>query len=167
VGLPVPDYTTLCRRAGTLPVQLPKRASGGLHLVMDSSGLKVYGEGEWKVRQHGYRQRRTWRKFHLSVEERPLEIQEVTVTEAATDDASQVGGLREASDEVDQVSAEGSYDKRQVYTVCQQRGVKRIAIPPRPTPPSGRLATARRRPIRAMAIYGVFGRSDASGGNGK
>jgi len=131
VDLPVPDYTTLCRRGGTLPVQLPRRASGGLHLVIDSSGLKVYGEGEWKVRQHGYSKRRTWRKFHVSVEERTLEIQEVTVTEAGTDDASQAERLLEASDEVDQVSADGSYDKGKVYAACQQRAVKRIAIPPR------------------------------------
>ncbi len=129
--LPVPDYSTLSRRAATLKVSLPRRAQRGLHLVIDSSGLKVYGEGEWKVRQHGYSQRRTWRKFHISVDERSLEIQEVTLTEAGSDDASQVEDLLEASDEVDQVSADGSYDKRKVYQACQKQGVKRIVIPPR------------------------------------
>lgn len=59
VGLPVPDYTTLCRRSATARVTLPKRAEGPLHLALDSTGLKVYGEGEWKVRQHGYSKRRT------------------------------------------------------------------------------------------------------------
>jgi hypothetical protein len=59
-------------------------------LLIDSSGLKVYGEGEWKVRQHGYSKPRTWRKFHIRVEERTLEIQEITLTEAGTDDANQV-----------------------------------------------------------------------------
>lgn len=131
LDLPVPDYSTLSRRARDLAVILPKRASGNLHVVIDSSGLKVYGEGEWKVRQHGYSQHRTWRKFHLSVEERTLEIQEVTLTEAGTDDASQVAALLEGSDEVDQVSGDGSYDKRKAYEACQQRGVKHIAIPPR------------------------------------
>jgi hypothetical protein len=129
--LPVPDYSTLSRRAAHLKVKLPRRVGRGLHLVIDSWGLKVYGEGEWKVRQHGYSQRRTWRKFHISVDERSLEIQEVTLTEAGSDDASQVADLLAASDEVDQVSADGSYDKRKVYRACQEQGVKRIAIPPR------------------------------------
>ena len=53
VDLAVPDYTTLCRRAATVRITLPKKATGPLHLVLDSTGLKVYGEGEWKVRQHG------------------------------------------------------------------------------------------------------------------
>ncbi len=51
LDLPVPDYTTLCRRAATLRITRPKRAEGPLHLVLDSTGLKIYGEGEWKVRQ--------------------------------------------------------------------------------------------------------------------
>ena len=70
VDLPVPDYTTLCRRAATVRITLPKKADGPLHLVLDSTGLKVYGEGEWKVRQHGYSKRRTWLKLHLAVDPR-------------------------------------------------------------------------------------------------
>jgi hypothetical protein len=130
ITLPIPNYTTLSRPGRTVEVALPKRASGGLHLVIDSSGLKVYGEGEWKVRQHGYSKQRTWRKFHLSIEERTLEIQEVTLTEAGTDDASQMDNLLEATEEIDQVSADGGYDKRKAYESCQRPGVKRMAIPP-------------------------------------
>jgi len=130
IDLPVPDYTTLSRRARMVSIRLPKRARGALHLVLDSSGLKVYGEGEWKVRQHGYSKHRTWRKFHISVEERSLEIQEVTLTEAGTDDASQVEPLLEATDEIDQVSADGAYDKRKAYDACQKHKVKCVAIPP-------------------------------------
>ena len=67
--LSVPDYTTLCRRRRSLDVTLPRRhKSEPLHVVVDSTGLKVYGEGEWKVRQHGWSRRRTWRKLHLGVE---------------------------------------------------------------------------------------------------
>lgn len=61
IRLPVPDHSTLSRRGKTLQVRLPKKSSGSLHLVLDSTGLKIYGEGEWKVRQHGYSKRRTWR----------------------------------------------------------------------------------------------------------
>src|SRR3954451_10641880 len=60
LNLPVPDYTTLCRRAATVRITLPKKARGPFRLVIDSTGLKVYGEGEWKVRRHGYSKRRTW-----------------------------------------------------------------------------------------------------------
>ena len=67
--LPVPNYSTICRRVQTLQVKLPVIHSGEpLHLVVDSTGAKVYGEGEWKVRQHGYSKRRTWRKVHLALD---------------------------------------------------------------------------------------------------
>jgi hypothetical protein len=65
VDLPVPDRSTLLKRSKTLQVRLPKRSSGSLNLVMDSTGLKEYGEGEWKVRQHGYSKHQTWSKLHL------------------------------------------------------------------------------------------------------
>src|SRR3982751_798340 len=87
VALPVPDYTTLCRRAATVRVTLPKRAEGPLHLVLDSTGLKVYGEGEWKVRQHGYSKRRTWLKLHLAVDPRTHEIRAAMVTDPGVTDA--------------------------------------------------------------------------------
>ncbi|KAF1012689.1 MAG: hypothetical protein E5299_01121 [Burkholderia gladioli] len=67
-SLPVPNYTTLCRRAKTLDVELLiLRDNEPIHLFVDSTGLKVYGEGEWKVRQHGYSKPRTWRKVHLAL----------------------------------------------------------------------------------------------------
>jgi len=59
VELSSPDHTTLSRHGKALKVNLPKHKTGNLHVVIDSSGLKVYGEGEWKVRQHGYSKRRT------------------------------------------------------------------------------------------------------------
>ncbi len=66
VDLAVPDYTTLCRRRQRLAVRLPVRAQQqALHLVVDATGLKVYGEGEWKVRQHGWSKHRTWRKVEF------------------------------------------------------------------------------------------------------
>jgi len=68
LDLEVPDHTTLGRRAAAVRITLPKRAEGPLHLVLDSTGLKVYGEGEWKVRTHGYSKRRTWLKLHLAVD---------------------------------------------------------------------------------------------------
>ncbi len=67
--LPVPNYTTLSRRAQNLNVVLPVSRTGEpLHLVIDSTGLKLYGEGEWKVRKHGWSKQRTWRKVHLAMD---------------------------------------------------------------------------------------------------
>lgn len=64
----VPDHSTLSKRGKTLHVRLPKKTNGSLNLVLDSTGLKIYGEGEWKVRKHGYSKHRTWRKLHMGAD---------------------------------------------------------------------------------------------------
>jgi len=132
VELSVPDYTTLSRRAAKLSVSLPVQSSEPIHLVMDSSGLKIYGEGEWKVRQHGVSKRRTWRKLHLGVDEARGEIQAVMLSEASLDDAAAVPVLlAETQAPIEQVSGDGAFDKSKVYDTCQQQGITRITIPPR------------------------------------
>ena len=69
---PVPVYTTLCRRQRTLVVSLGARPNkGGVHLLVDSTGIKMTGEGEWKTRKHGASYRRQWRKVHLAIELAP------------------------------------------------------------------------------------------------
>jgi hypothetical protein len=129
--LPVPDYSTLCRRAATVRITLPKRASGPLHLVIDSTGLKVYGEGEWKVRQHGYSRRRTWLKLHLAVDPESHEIQAAMVTEPGVTDAEMVPPLLEQVDNtVESAAADGAYDRRSVYEALDGRGARAV-IPPR------------------------------------
>ncbi len=83
MGLPlkVPDYTTLSRRQAKLGVKIPSLIpNDGTHVVIDSTGLKIFGEGEWKVRQHGYENRRTWRKRHLGVDESTQEIVAAVLT---------------------------------------------------------------------------------------
>jgi hypothetical protein len=132
VEVTVPDYTTLCKRSADLMVDLPISGSQeAKHLVVDSTGLKIYGEGEWKVRQHGYSKRRTWRKLHLSVDEATQEIQALELTEAGVDDA-QAGRqlLDDTPGPIEQVSGDGTYDKRKFYAACAQREVDRIAVPP-------------------------------------
>jgi len=132
VEVPIPDYSTLSRRAQTLTVTLPTTTTGPIHAVLDSTGLKIFGEGEWKVRQHGYSQRRTWRKLHLNVDEATGEIQAEELTAASVDDAEMAGPLLEQTRaEVKQMSADGAYDKEKVYTAAQMQGVATITIPPR------------------------------------
>ena len=129
----VPDYTTLCKRSADLMVSLPTRnPDEPKHIVMDSTGLKIYGEGEWKVRQYGSSKRRTWRKLHLSVDEATHEIQALALTEASIDDAEAGRQLLDDTlGNIEQVSADGSYDKRKFYHACTARKVKHITIPPR------------------------------------
>jgi len=132
IDLKVPDYTTLCKRARHLSIELPTTASGPIHAVMDSSGLKIYGEGEWKVRQHGYSKRRTWRKLHLSVDRAAREVQAVVLSEVNVDDAEAGRDLlSQTQAPIEKLSADGAYDKRKVYQSCEAHKVQQVNIPPR------------------------------------
>ncbi|HIG56413.1 MAG TPA: IS5 family transposase, partial [Candidatus Handelsmanbacteria bacterium] len=92
--LAVPDYSTLSRRQGTLKVALPVQPTDGpMHLVVDSTGLKVYGEGEWTARQHGASTRRTWRKLHLAINANTQDIVAQQLTKAYAADARQLKPL--------------------------------------------------------------------------
>ena len=136
VDLAVPDHTTLSRRHADLKVALPVQPRHEpMHLVVDSTGLKVYGEGEWKVRQHGWRKRRTWRKWHIGVHETTGEIVAQTLTSAGQDDASQVAPLLDpVPTPVQTFTADGAYDKRKVFQALAnpKQGVPiHPCIPPR------------------------------------
>jgi hypothetical protein len=133
VTLAVPDHSTLSRRGRTVQIRLPKRVHGPLQIVMDSSGLKVFGEGEWKVRQHGWSKRRTWRKIHLSVDVLSGEVQAAMLSTAGVSDAEMVESLLTQIDApLAGVVADGAYDKRRVYTTLQARAPDaEIVIPPR------------------------------------
>ncbi len=131
VELSVPDYTTLCRRRRSLEVELPRRQkSEPLHLVVDSTGIKVYGEGEWKVRQHGWSRRRTWRKLHIGVDEATHELVVAVVSTNSFKDSQLLPDLLEQVEEqISQVSADGAYDSRDCYDLIREREA-RAAIPP-------------------------------------
>ncbi len=131
LDLDVPDYSTLCRRAKALQITLPKVAEGPLHLVIDSTGLKVYGEGEWKVRQHGYSKRRTWIKLHLAIDPESHEIRAAMVSDPGVTDAEAMPDLLEPEEgQVEAVEADGAFDRRGVYEALERRGARAI-IPPR------------------------------------
>ena len=83
-----PDFSTLCRRQRTLNVGLSYRGSKGpLHLLIDSTGIKAEGEGEWNARKHGGPKRRIWRKIHIGIDEETLEVRTVEVTSSNVGDA--------------------------------------------------------------------------------
>ena len=131
VELSVPCYTTLSRRRQSLEIELPRRQKHEpLHMVVDSTGIKVYGEGEWKVRQHGYTRRRTWRKLHLSVDEATHEFVAVVVSTNSFKDSQILPDLLEQiEDEITQVTADGAYDTRNCYDAIRRREA-RATIPP-------------------------------------
>lgn len=133
LALAVADHSTLSRRGRTVQIRLPKRVRGPLQVVLDSSGLKVYGEGEWKVRQHGWSKRRTWRKMHLSVDTASGEVQAAMLSTAGVSDAEMVELLlMQIEEPLAGVAADGAYDKRLVYDRLQARAPDaEIVIPPR------------------------------------
>jgi hypothetical protein len=132
LDLSVMDFSQLSRRCATLEVALPRsKSSQPLHLVVDSTGVKVFGEGEWKVRQHGYTKRRTWRKLHLGADAETGEIVTAVVTTNNVADSQVLEEmLEQVEGDIQQVSGDGSYDKRNCYDAIGKRKA-RAAIPPR------------------------------------
>jgi Transposase DDE domain len=133
IDLPVPDHSTLSKRGKTLKVNLPKKSSGSLNIVLDSTGLKIYGEGEWKVRKHGYSKRRTWRKLHLGGNPDTGEILAVVLTEnRVSDDAVVKAMLEQIEESLLSCAGDGAYDKRKVYEALNEHSPEAdILIPPR------------------------------------
>ena len=131
LNLPVPSASQLCRRRQTLEVALPRaKSQPPVHLVVDSTGVKVCGEGEWKVRQHGYSSRRTWRKLHLGVDENTgMVLAAVVTTNNYSDGQILPDLLAQVEEELSQVSADGAYDKRNGYDTIRTRGAT-ATIPP-------------------------------------
>jgi IS5 family transposase len=133
IHLPVPDHSTLSKRSKILQVELPRKTSASLNLVLDSTGLKIYGEGEWKVRKHGYSKHRSWRKLHLGSNPDNGEIQAVLLTEnSVSDDAVVKELLEQIEDCLLACAADGAYDKRRVYNALNKHSPEvEILIPPR------------------------------------
>ena len=102
----IPHYTTLCRRQKTLDVLLPRQTAGkAFHLVVDATGLKVYGEGEWQVNTHGKTRRRVWRKIHLGLDEATGDLVACEVTDSGTHDTEELPEiLDQVEDPIAQVS---------------------------------------------------------------
>jgi hypothetical protein len=132
---PVPDYSTLSRRQKTLQVQLPCRRSGDgpLDLLIDSTGIKFVGEGEWKRKKHGAEYRRQWRKVHLAIDAKTLEIRAIEVTDNSVGDAPMLPELLAQiaqGQEIGSVCADGAYDTKACHEAIAQRNAQAI-IPPR------------------------------------
>lgn len=127
--LPVMHYSTLSRRARRLQLSLaePQRIR---HLVIDSTGLKLYGEGEWKVRLHGADKRRTWRKLHIAMDAERWQITSAIITDKDELDRHLLPPLMKQTNEVMGVCADAAYDFEQCYWAIKSCQAVPL-IPPR------------------------------------
>ncbi len=167
IDIAVPDHTTLSRRGRGVTI-IPKCAARAepLHLLVDSTGLKMYGEGEWLDQQHGLRSRRRWRKLHLGLD---ADTQEIVAAELTPDDVGDVSVLPELLDQVgadiSSMTADGAYDGEAVYNaVAARHPAAAVVIPPRATAvPSQTTTTQRDRHLAAIAEHGRIAWQRSSG----
>jgi hypothetical protein len=173
LDLSVPDHTTLSRRAESLevPVPRPKAGSAPMHLLVDSTGLKLCGPGEWLIEKHSTRVRRSWRKLHIGVDADTGRIVASELTTNDVDDGSQVGPLLDqVTGPVASVTGDGAYDQDGVSrSVAERHPDARIIVPPRSgAVPSKTVETAptqRDRHLQLIAEKGRMGWQKASGYN--
>lgn len=134
LGWAVPDFSTLSRRQKALKVNIPYRSSEGpLHLLVDSKGIKVEGEGEWNARKHGGTKRRVWRMIHIGIDEKTLEVRAAEFTTSDVGDAPMLPELLDQippEQEIGSVTADGAFDTRKCHEAIAARGAVAI-IPPR------------------------------------
>jgi hypothetical protein len=169
VDIAIPDHTTPSRRGGGLTI-LPKCVDRAepLHLLVDSTGLKIYGEGEWLDQKHAIRSRRRWRKLHLGMDAVTHEIVAVELTPDDVGDVSEIPDLLDQIDaDVASLTADGAYDGEAVYdAVAARHPGAAIIIPPRATAvPSQTTATQRDQHIAKIAKHGRTGWQCRSGYN--
>jgi hypothetical protein len=173
LALRVPDHTTLSRRAATLEV--PRSHAGGrgdaepLHLLVDSTGLKLCGAGEWLAERHGTRTRRSWRKLHLGVDADTGRIVASALTGREMDDGAQAGPLLDqVAGALASFTGDGGYDQDRVYaSVAERHPTAAVIVPPRATAVPSEMAetepTQRDRHLQLIAAHGRMGWQKASG----
>jgi hypothetical protein len=173
LDLSVPDHSTLSRRAETLAVPRPRSSSGSepLHLLVDSTGLRLCGPGEWLVEKHGGRGRRSWRKLHLGVAADTGRIVASALTDNDVDDGSQVGPLLNQIDgPIASLTADGAFDRDDAYAeVAARHPEAAVIVPPRssavPSETAETAPTQRDRHLQLIAERGRMGWQKASGYN--
>nr|VXZ93175.1 Transposase DDE domain [Klebsiella pneumoniae] len=124
VPLQSPDYSCISKRAKTVDIKYRLPSQGPVaHLVIDATGLKVYGEGEWKIRKHGKEKRRVWRKLHLAVDATTHAVIAAEVsTETVADNEVLPTLLNPLRRKIKQVSADGAYDTKACHALLKKRG---------------------------------------------
>jgi hypothetical protein len=169
--LRVPDHSTLSRRAATLEVPRPRSGAEPMHLLVDSTGLKLCGAGEWLVEKHGTRTRRSWRKLHLGVDADTGQIVASALTSKDVDDGAQADPLLDqVTGPVASVTGDGAYDQEGVYaSVAARHPEAAVIVPPRSSAVLSADAetapTHRDRHLQGIAEHGRLGWQQRSGYN--
>lgn len=130
LDLPVPDYSQLCRRAKSLTIDyktLSSKKKGSIDLVIDSTGLKVYGEGEWKMRAHGKSKRRSWKKLHLSLDPKNFQVISMELSSSKRADGKVLPGLiAPIKDKIGKVYADAAYMYKECFEAIDIKGGRAI-----------------------------------------
>ena len=175
LALAVPDHTTLCRRAGTLEVPRPRPRKEGeaVHLLVDSTGLKLCGAGEWLLEKHGTKTRRSWRKLHIGMDADTGQIVAAALITNDVDDGAQVGPLLDqVAVPVVSFTADGAYDQEGVAAAVAERHPEAaFIVPPRSTAVPSETAesapTQRDRHLQFITEHGRAAWQKASGYNSR
>src|ERR1019366_8621591 len=172
IDLPVPDHTTLSRRACGLPVQMPRgNETGELHLIVDGAGLKLRGAGEWLFEKHGTTKRRAWRKLHIGIDAGNGEVVAFDLTDKDVDDAFHVPTLLDQlTQDPASFMADGAYDRAATYDAILARNPSaRFIVPPCngsvPGPTATISPTQRDLHVLAVDEHGRMNWQKASGYN--
>ena len=169
LDLAVPDHSTLSRRAETPEVARPRCGRGPVHLLVDSTGLRLCGPGDWLEEKHGTGRRRAWKKLHLATDADTGRIVASALTDKDADDGSQVGPLLERTDgPVASFTADGAFDREDVYAaVAARHPDAAVIVPPRasavPSEAAETSPTQRDLHLRCIADRGRMGWQKASG----
>ena len=169
----MPDHSTLSCRAETLELPKPRSGlgSGPVHLLVDSTGLRLCGPGEWLVEKHGTKRRRAWRVLHLATDADTGRIVASVLTDKDADDGSQVGPLLERIEgAVASFTGDGAHYRDDVYAeVAARHPAAAVVVPPRanavPSETAETAPTQCDRHLRCIAERGRMGWQKASGYN--
>jgi hypothetical protein len=171
LDLSVPDYSTMSRRSETQSIPPLRRCGiGPLHLLVDSTGLKLGGAGEWLVEKHGSSRRRSWRKLRIGIDAESGEVVAIELTGKEVDDAALTGALLDQlTDPIASFAVDGAYDQDRVYETAEHAGDAAVIVPTRSTAvPSGCAETApkqRDQHILDIAKHGRMPWQKSSGYN--
>jgi hypothetical protein len=172
LALTVSDHSTMSRRSGTLELPpLRQSGTGPLHLLVDSTGLKLGGAGEWSVEEHGTSCRLSWRRLHIGIDAATGEIVAIELTTKDIDVAARVGTLLDQiTDPITSFTADGAYDQDRVYESVAGRALDAaVIVPPRSTAALSASAdtapTRRDHNIREIASHGRMSWQKRSGYN--
>jgi hypothetical protein len=166
LSLAVPDHSTMSRRSRTLELPpLRRSGTGPLHLLVDSTGLKLGGAGEWLIEKHGTSRRRSWRKLHIGIDAGSGEIVAIELAGKGVDHAARTEALLDKiTDPITSFTADGAYDQDKVYEAVTERHPDAAVIVP-PSASAGTAPTRRDKHIQEIAEHDRMGWQKSSGYN--